>query len=80
MTEEDLRDIYNDPYKTLKYLARVRLKRYANKHYEVAEDYSSKLLKKTDEEILKILLSENEKLPSLFVRICLMSRYLIIRF
>lgn len=29
MTEEDLRDIYNDPYKTLKYLARVRLKRYA---------------------------------------------------
>ena len=55
MTEEDLRDIYNDPYKTLKYLARVRLKRYANKHYEVAEDYSSKLLKKTDEEILKIL-------------------------
>lgn len=58
MTEEDLRDIYNDPYKTLKYLARVRLKRYANKHYEVAEDYSSKLLKKTDEEILKILLSE----------------------
>lgn len=52
MTEEDLRDIYNDPYKTLKYLARVRLKRYANKHYEVAEDYSSKLLKKTDEEIL----------------------------
>lgn len=40
MTEEDLRDIYNDPYKTLKYLARVRLKRYANKHYEVAEDYS----------------------------------------
>lgn len=47
--QEDLRDIYNDPYKTLKYLARVRLKRYANKHYEVAEDYSSKLLKKTDE-------------------------------
>lgn len=26
MTEEDLRDIYNDPYKTLKYLARVKLK------------------------------------------------------
>lgn len=55
---EDLRDTYNDPYKTLKYLARMRLKKYANKHYEVAEDYSSKLLKKTDEEILKILLSE----------------------
>ena len=53
MTEEDLRDIYNDPYKTLKYLARVKLKRYANKHYEVAEDYSSKLLKKQMKRFLK---------------------------
>ena len=77
MTEEDLRDIYNDPYKTLKYLARVRLKRYANKHYEVAEDYSSKLLKKTDEEILKILLSENEKLPSRLRIVCASTQKII---
>ena len=77
MTEEDLRDIYNDPYKTLKYLARVKLKRYANKHYEVAEDYSSKLLKKTDEEILKILLSENEKLPSRLRIVCASTQKII---
>lgn len=69
--------IYNDPYKTLKYLARVRLKRYANKHYEVAEDYSSKLLKKTDEEILKILLSENEKLPSRLRIVCASTQKII---
>lgn len=74
---EDLRDTYNDPYKTLKYLARMRLKKYANKHYEVAEDYSSKLLKKTDEEILKILLSENEKLPSRMRIVCASTQKII---
>lgn len=49
----------------------------ANKHYEVAEDYSSKLLKKTDEEILKILLSENEKLPSRLRIVCASTQKII---
>ena len=39
MTEEDLRDIYNDPYKTLKYLARVRLKRYIQVGGAYAHNY-----------------------------------------
>lgn len=62
ITEEYLRVQYDDPYKTLKYLAKIRLKYYANKHYEVTEYYSSSFLKKTEDDILEILLTENNGL------------------
>ena len=63
MTEEYLRITYDDPYKTLKRLAMIKLKNYANKHYDVIEHYSNKFLKMEEEGILKILLLENNELP-----------------
>ena len=63
VTEEYLRITYDDPYKTLKRLAMIKLKNYANKHYDVIEHYSNKFLKMEEEGILKILLLENNELP-----------------
>lgn len=63
VTEEYLRITYDDLYKTLKRLAMIKLKNYANKHYDVIEHYSNKFLKMEEEGILKILLLENNELP-----------------
>ena len=41
----------------------IKLKNYANKHYDVIEHYSNKFLKMEEEGILKILLLENNELP-----------------
>lgn len=69
-TEEYLRVIYDDPYKSLKRLAMVRLKGIANKHYEVAEYYCRDFQKESEEEILKKLLSENDELPERMKVVC----------
>ena len=58
MSEEELRILYDDSYKSLKRLAKIKLKKYANKHYEVAEYYCARFQKQQDEEIMKILFSE----------------------
>ena len=42
MSEEELRILYDDSYKSLKRLAKIKLKKYANKHYEVAEYYCAR--------------------------------------
>lgn len=70
MTEEYLHVIYDDPYKTLKRLAMVKLKGYANKHYEVAEYYCKIFQKESKENILKILLAENDELPDRIKVVC----------
>lgn len=72
-TYEQLREItYNDPYRSLKRLAMIRLKNYTNKHYEVADRYSCKLLEETDENILMKLLSEDteKRIPAKFQVVC----------
>lgn len=72
MTEEEIRITYNDPYRSLKRLAMIRLKNYTNKHYEVADRYSCKLLEETDENILMKLLSEDteKRIPAKFQVVC----------
>lgn len=45
MTEEELHILYDDSYKSLKRLAQIKLKKYANKHYEVAEYYCARFQK-----------------------------------
>lgn len=62
MTEEELHILYDDSYKSLKRLAQIKLKKYANKHYEVAEYYCARFQKQQDEEIVKILFSEEKGL------------------
>lgn len=62
MSEEELRILYDDSYKSLKRLAKIKLKKYANKHYEVAEYYCARFQKQQDEEIMKILFSEEKGL------------------
>ena len=72
MTEEEIRITYNNPYRSLKRLAMIRLKNYINKHYEVADRYSCKLLEETDENILLKLLSEDteKRIPAKFRVVC----------
>ena len=68
--EKYLRIQYDDPYKTLKYLAKIRLEYYANKHYEVTEYYSNSFLEKAEDDILKILLTENNELMDKMRIVC----------
>lgn len=59
LSERYLRLNYNDPYKSLKEYAVLRLQKYANKHYRVVEEFCLKMEEKSAEEIFTELLSKS---------------------
>ena len=69
-SEEELRILYDDSYKSLKRMAQIKLKKYANKHYEVAEHYCAMFQEKRDEEILKIIFGDANDLYNKMRFVC----------
>ena len=65
-----LGNIYDDPYKSLKQLVQIKLKLYANKHYEVIDNFCKDFQKMQNEDILKFLLDNENGLFNKMKVVC----------
>lgn len=70
ISEEYLRILYDDPYKSLKQLVQIKLKLYANKHYEVIDNFCKDFQKMQNEDILKFLLDNENGLFNKMKVVC----------
>ena len=62
--------VYDDPYKSLKQLVQIKLKLYANKHYEVIDNFCKDFQKMQNEDILKFLLDNENGLFNKMKVVC----------
>ena len=60
----------DDPYKSLKQLVQIKLKLYANKHYEVIDNFCKDFQKMQNEDILKFLLDNENGLFNKMKVVC----------